>query len=508
MLNISFKNSILSWIIKKRMHQIELFMRYPHKVQEDVFSNLIAKGKYSKFGNDHHFAEIKSYQDFVYRVPVRSYEEIYSYVKLLRNGEKDILWPGQINWFAKSSGTTNSQSKFIPITKESLDECHYKAGKDMLSIYCNNFKESKIFEGKGLMLGGSQEKNNIYNFTDGDLSAILIDNFPFWVKMQRIPDRETALMDKWEDKLQLIYKQAVKENITSITGVPSWMLLLLKKIKEKEGLNHLKEIWPNLELYIHGGVNFSPYQKQFEDLIPSRDMNYLEVYNASEGFFGIQDQIKSKEMLLMLDYGVFYEFIPMDTFFTNKKTVMLVDVEEEKDYAVVISTNSGLWRYLIGDTVRFTCLNPYRIKIVGRTKSFINAFGEELVVGNAEEGLRRACEIHNATIDEYTVYPVFNQDGTAYHEWLIEFYKMPENIKEFQCNLDLELKKLNSDYKAKREGDLLLKLLNIKVMEKGTFYRWLAKNNRLGGQNKVIRLSNDDKIGKELLSIHPKFSTK
>lgn len=508
MLNIPFKNSILSWVIKKRIHQIELFKKYPIDAQKAVFWKLIKSAKQTKFGKDHGFKDIDSYEDFKNQVPIRPYEDFYIYIEMLRKGKEDILWPGKTKWFAKSSGTTNAKSKYIPITIEALEDSHYKAGKDMLCLYCSNHENSNIFNGKGLMLGGSQEKNSIYNFTDGDLSAILIDNFPFWVRMHRVPDSETALMGEWEDKIEKISDQAMNEDITNITGVPSWMLLLLNKIIEKKGVDNLIEVWPNLELYIHGGVNFAPYKNKFETIIPSKKMNYLEVYNASEGMFAIQDQNDSKEMLLMLDYGIFYEFIPMETFFKNQKVIDLSEVELNKDYAIIISTNTGLWRYIIGDTVKFTSINPYRITIVGRTKSFINAFGEELVVENAETALEKISKRYNAIINEYTAYPVFKDSKNAYHEWLIEFSKPPLDIDNFQVDLDVELQNLNSDYEAKRNKNLLLSNLKIKTMEKGTFYNWLKENNRLGGQNKIRRLSNDDIIAKQILCVSAKFSTK
>ncbi len=499
LLDITFKNTFLSWLIKKRLHKIELFIKYPHQSQKNVLTKLLQNAKRTEFGKEHGFKDITTYQQFREQVPIRTYEEIFSYIEKVRTGRANILWPGKANWFAKSSGTTNAQSKYIPITKESLIESHYKAGKDMICLYCHNFPETKIFNGKGIMLGGSQKKNKENTFIDGDLSAILLDNFPFWVNMHRIPDKKTALMSNWEKKIELIAEQASKNNITNLTGVPSWMLILLNKVKEKASVSDLTELWPNIELFMHGGINFSPYKEQFENLFPSNKLNYLEGYNASEGFFAIQDQKKSSELLLMLDYGIFYEFIPMNKFNNFKNAIPIWEVEKNQEYAIIISTNSGLYRYLIGDTIRFTSTSPYRIKIVGRTKSFVNCFGEELVVENAEEALLFACQKENVIVKDFTVGPIYLSKNAGCHQWLIEFIKAPQNLFEFARLLDKKLQNLNSDYKAKRSDSIMLKQLEIVILPENAFFNWLAKKNRLGGQYKVPRLSNNRTIVDEIL---------
>ena len=486
--------------MRKRIHQINLFRKFPHDVQKEVFSSLIEKGKSTSFGTDHKFHKINSIDDFRKHVPVRTYEELFSYIKRVRENEKNVLWPGKIEWFARSSGTTNDKSKYIPISKDSLEDCHFKGGKDMLSLYCNNFPETNLYNGKGLMLGGSLEHNNTYRYTDGDLSAILINNFPFWVNMHRSPDLQTALLKDWELKLDLITDKALREDITNITGVCSWVLVLLNKIIEKSGADSIQEVWPNLELYMHGGVNFSPYKNQFDNLIPVENMNYLEGYNASEGFFGIQDQIQKKDLLLMLDYGIFYEFIPLDKFKkSNRESICLKDVSLNTTYVLVISTNAGLWRYIVGDTVRFTSVDPYRIKIVGRTQSYLNAVGEELMVENADEALKICTEKHKCTISNYIVSPFFINEAIAVHRWIIEFNILPDSKSEFMRDLDDSLKKLNSDYESKRYKDYLLLPPELIDVKKGVFYNWLSKNNRLGGQFKVPRLDNSSTIFQDIL---------
>ena len=501
---IPFKNSFLSWMIKKRIHQIELFLKYPFAVQDELLLNLIGRAKNTEFGKAHGFNSIKSYEEFKNSVEVKTYEEFYPYIKKLREEGENILWPGKIKWFAKSSGTTNAKSKYIPITEEALEECHFKAGKDMLSIYCNNNLETTFFDGMGLILGGSQSQNPLKKYTDGDLSAILIDNLPFWVNMHRTPDLTTALMPKWEEKLEKIIALSVKEDVSNLTGVPSWMLILLNKILEKTGADNIMEVWPNLELYMHGGMNFSPYKEQFQKIIPNPKMNYIECYTASEGYFAIQDQTHSDEMLLMLDNGIFYEFIAMEDFKnSSRKAIGLNEVELYKTYAIVISTNAGLWRYLIGDTIAFTSLKPFRIKIIGRTKSFINAFGEELVVENAENALKHACRKTQTTIKEFTVAPLYiNQKTSGAHQWLIEFEKQPKDLDIFTKEIDNFLQTINSDYQTKRTNDLILKMPKIEMLKSGTFYKWLGDKGKLGGQNKVPRLSNNREIVEEILKMN------
>ncbi len=489
-------------MMQKRINNINAFIKNPLQAQEAIFNFLIKKGNNTLFGEDHNFKQINNYQSFSKNIPIRTYEELVPYIDKIRTGKQDVLWPGKVKWFAKSSGTTNNQSKYIPITKESLHDCHFKGGKDMLSLYENNFPNTDVYHGKGLMLGGSLQTSEDGEFIDGDLSAILLDHFPFWVNYHRVPDIETALMKNWERKLERIANQAVKENITNLTGVPSWMLILLKKVLEISGKRNISEVWPNLELYMHGGVNFTPYKKQFEALIPSKKMNYLEGYNASEGFIAIQDESTPNGMLLMLDYGIFYEFIAMSDFNKGiKKAITLEAILLDTDYALVITTNAGLWRYLIGDVIRFTSLNPYRIKIVGRTKSFLNTFGEELVVENTDKAIFSACNTSKATLKDYTVAPIFIDKQSGGHQWFIEFNTPPKDINRFTQLLDDTLKTLNSDYAAKRTSNLILNPPEVIVLKNNEFYKWLKANKRLGGQYKVPRLSNNRKIAEELLAL-------
>ncbi len=495
--------------MRNRIKKINNNIYNPIKCQTKVFNYLIRKGIKTKFGKEHQFNRIYNYDQFKKQVPIRKYEQFTEYISKIKNGEKDVLWPGKMKFFAKSSGTTNNKSKYIPITKESLHSCHFKAGKDMLSIYENNFSKNNIYNGKGLMLGGSIQKSKTKKIIIGDLSAILIKKFPFWVNYHRVPDKKTALMHNWDQKLEKIAKQAVNENITNITGVPSWMLILLKRILKISGKKNIVEVWPNIELYIHGGINFAPYKKQFEQLIPRKKMNYLEGYNASEGFFGIQDKTKSKGMLLMLDYGVFYEFIPMHKYRQNKlEAIDLSNVEINTNYALVITTNAGLWRYLIGDVVEFTSISPYRIKIIGRTKSYINTFGEELMIHNTDKAIDIACQEFNCIINEYMVAPIHISKKTGGHEWFIEFVKQPENLTLFMHELDFQIKNLNSDYEAKRYKNLILRPPKLVVIENNEFYIWLKENNRLGGQYKIPRLTENRVIADRIIKIKKKFSTK
>ena len=500
--NFSIKSTILSLVLKKRISKINNFIENPIKTQNNIFDFLIKKGKKTSFGKEHNFKQITNYNSFKKNIPIRNYKEISPYIEESLKGKKNVLWPGKVEWFAKSSGTTNSKSKYITITKASLYDCHFKGGKDMLSLYQNNFPNTNIYNGKGLMLGGTISAPKVSDHKIGDLSAILLDEFPFWVNYHRVPDIETALMSNWEEKLERIAQQAVNENITNLTGVPSWMLILLRRVLEISGKNNISEIWPNLELYMHGGVNFEPYRNQFKTLIQSEKMNYLEGYNASEGFLAIQDKNESEGLLLMLDYGIFFEFIPMKKFNQGiLATISLESVEIEENYALVISTNGGLWRYLIGDVIQFTTLQPYRIKITGRTQSCINTFGEELMIHNTDTALLNSCKKYNCSVKDYTVAPIFIDTKSGGHQWFIEFNKKPTNTNDFIKEIDKELKKLNSDYEAKRQKDLILKLPELVLIDNNQFYKWLKQNNRLGGQYKIPRLSEKREIAEMLLSI-------
>lgn len=497
---LSIINSVASWILKKRIHQIELFVKYPNEVQEELLMNLVKNAQNTVYGTQYGFETIDSYAKFSANVPIVTYEEIQPFIERARKGEQNVIWNSPIKWFAKSSGTTDAKSKFIPVSKEALENCHFKAGKDMLCLYLNNNENSKLFTGKSLRLGGSKQLYEDNNTFFGDLSAILIENLPKWAEFSSTPSNKVSQLSDWEIKLKAIVEETLNENVTSLAGVPSWMLVLLNRALETTQKNNLFEIWPNLEVYFHGGVSFNPYREQYSRLLPKIEFNYYEVYNASEGFFALQDRNNSDEMLLMLDYGIFYEFIPMDTFGTNaQKTINLSEVELDKNYAVVISTNSGLFRYLIGDTVRFTSLNPYRIKITGRTKHYINVFGEELMIENTDKAVAKACKETNAEVSDYTVAPIFMQDKEkGAHEWMIQFDKLPENLNRFVEILDQTLKELNSDYEAKRNNNMTLNPPVINIARENLFYDWLKKNDKLGGQNKIPRLSNNRTYLEEL----------
>ncbi len=483
------------------MHQIDLFLQFPIEVQHDWFEKLITTGASTEWGKKYDYRTIKSPEVFRQRVPVSKYEDIQPLIERMRQGEKNLLWPEDIKWYAKSSGTTDNKSKFIPISQSTIEECHFKAGKDVLTLYLNNNPDSSIFQGKGLLMGGSQNIQEVNNqsYYEGDLSAILIHNMPYWAQIMRTPPLAIALMDEWESKLQLMAETTQNHNVTSLSGVPSWTLVLLRKVLELSGKETIPEIWPNLEVFFHGGVSFEPYREQFEELIPKENMNYFQTYNASEGFFGIQDRSGADDMLLMLDYGIYYEFIPMDQVEEPfPQSLSLGEVKTNTNYAMVITTNSGLWRYMIGDTIRFTSLKPFRIQVTGRTKNFINIVGEELMVDNAEKALAMACSKTNAAIKDYTAAPLYEKDSIR-HEWLIEFVKMPDYFDFFLEVFDNTLKELNSDYEAKRYHDLVLKPPLIRSMKKGTFYAWMKRNNKLGGQHKIPRLHNTREFVEEIL---------
>jgi hypothetical protein len=502
-------NSIFSWIIKKRIHQIELFKKYPVEVQMEWFQKLISTAKDTEWGKKYGYGSISTYKDFTERVPIQDYEDVRPYVDRLVKGEQNILWPTPVKWFAKSSGTTTDKSKFIPVTKEALEECHYKGGKDLLGLYYHNHENRKLYKGKHLIIGGSAQIN--YLSADsyfGDLSAIIIKNLPWWCEIRRTPDKEIALLQDWNEKIEKMAQSTIKEDVYIVAGVPSWTLVLFRHILKVTGKKTISEVWPNLELFMHGGVSFVPYREQFEEIIGKKGMNYVETYNASEGFFGIQDTTDKKEMLLMLDYGIFYEFIPLedpDSYRdgkANAKTIMLGEVKTGVNYVLIISTNAGLWRYVMGDTVMFTETTPYRFRITGRTKHFINVFGEELIVDNSDKAITIACERTNSKVREYTAAPIFMKEGKAGgHEWLIEFEKEPDNLNFFAEVLDTALKSLNSDYEAKRAYNMNLDFPLVKQVPNGTFYAWLSGRGKLGGQHKVPRLFNTRIYIDEILAL-------
>lgn len=498
-------NSIASWWMKKRMHQIELFMKYPHEVQNECLKKLLETAKDTEWGRLYDYKNIQNSTQFKNSVPLQDYETLKPFIDRTRRGEQNILWSTDIKWFAKSSGTTNDKSKFIPVSKESLDECHYNGGRDMIAIYCSLYPETQLFTGKNLALGGSLTTDRFgdYESLSGDLSAIVMNNLPIWAEFFRAPDLSIALMDKWDDKLEKLSHAIADENMVSLAGVPSWMLLIIKRVLEIKGKTSIADIWPNLEVYFHGGVNFIPYREQFKAVFRKSGINYLELYNASEGFFGIQDQRDSEELLLMLDYGIYYEFMPVnESGITTPKTLSLEEIDLDTNYALIISSTGGLWRYTVGDTITFTSKHPYRFKITGRTKHFMNAFGEEVVVHNADKALNIACEKSGAQIKEYTAAPVY-MDGknSGAHEWLIEFEKQPSTLEYFTEMLDNALKSINSDYEAKRYKNLILKQPIVRSVPENTFYRWFESKNKLGGQHKVPRLSNDRKHVEAILAL-------
>jgi hypothetical protein len=496
-------NSFATWILKKRIHQMELFLKYPHEVQEELLFSLMKSAEATQIGKKYDFTSIKNYKTFSERLPIATYEDLETLIELTRKGEQNVFWPSHIKWFAKSSGTTNAKSKFIPVSAEALENCHYKASKDLLCLFLNNNEDSQLFTGKSLRLGGSKQLYEDNNTFFGDLSAILIDNMPVWAEFSSTPSSKISLMGDWETKLPAIINETINENVTSLAGVPSWMLVLLQKALETTGKSNLLEVWPNAEVYFHGGVSFEPYKEQYKKLFPKDSFKYYEIYNASEGFFAIQDQNGSDELLLMLDYGIFYEFIPMDTFGTlNQHVIRLNQVELHKNYALVITTNSGLWRYLIGDTIRFTSLNPYRIKVTGRTKHHINVFGEELMVENTDTALAKTCKLFNCEMIDYTVAPIFMKDNQkGAHEWIIEFKNAPEDTAAFCKALDENIQALNSDYEAKRYNNMTLNPLVLHVARPHLFYEWLKQQDKLGGQHKVPRLSNERTYLESLLKL-------
>jgi hypothetical protein len=500
-------NSIASWVLKQRIHQIELFLKYPNEVQEDLLVNLLRAAENTVTGRHYDFGSVRSYQAFADRVPVSGYEDLEPMIEQTRQGAQNIFWNTPIKWFAKSSGTTNAKSKFIPVSAEALEDCHYKGSKDLLCLYLNNNENSQLFVGKSLRLGGSSQIYQDNNTYFGDLSAILIENMPMWAEFSSTPSNKVSLMSEWEAKIPAIIRETIPENVTSFAGVPSWMLVLLNRVLEETGKDNLLDVWPNLEVYFHGGVSFDPYREQYKKIVPKKDFNYYEIYNASEGFFAIQDLNNSSDLLLMLDYGIFYEFIPMDTFGTpNQRVIRLSEAELDKNYAIVITTNSGLWRYMIGDTVRFTSLRPYRIRVTGRTKHHINVFGEELMVENTDQAIGKACAATGAEVTDYTVAPVF-MDGKekGAHEWMIEFKNPPADMDAFAKLLDEMLQSLNSDYEAKRYNSMTLNPLVVNVARQNLFYDWLKENDKLGGQHKIPRLSNQRDYLEQLKSMQTKI---
>ncbi len=497
--------SLLGGVFKSRQTHIEAYTHNSEEIQRRVMTHLVQQGQRTQYGKTWGMNNVRTYEDFANRMPVTTYEELKGPIDRMRHGEADVLWPGVVKWFAKSSGTTNDKSKFIPVSADGLKNIHYKGGKDAVALYLRNNPKSKLFDGRSLILGGSHSPNyNVANSIVGDLSAILIENINPLANLVRVPKKSIALMPDFETKREAIARQTLHANITNISGVPSWMLSVLVRVLELSGKNTLAEVWPGLEVFFHGGIAFGPYREQYHHLVGSSQMHYMETYNASEGFFGLQDAPNDESMLLMLDYDVFYEFIPMDEFGRDNATIVpLWGVVPGQNYAMVISTSCGLWRYIIGDTVMFTSTQPYKFKITGRTKYFINAFGEELIMDNAEQGLAYACKTTGAEVLEYTAAPVFmDAEAKCRHQWLIEFSRQPSSLDAFAKALDQRLQQLNSDYEAKRHKDITLQQLEVVVARPNLFNDWLKSKGKLGGQHKVPRLGNSRKNIDELLQMN------
>jgi hypothetical protein len=494
----------LSRLARLRYWRIEHWVNNPIAAQREVLQDLITHGQYTLFGRKHQFSEIFNIRKFKETVPIHEYEDLKPYIEQIMAGEESVLWNTPVEWFAKSSGTTNDKSKYIPITKESIEDNHFQGSKDVLTIYYHALPNSDLLTGKGLVIGGSHQVHPIKeDIQYGDLSAVLLQNSPIWSGLIRTPELSIALMDEWEEKIESLAQSTINEDVSSIAGVPTWTLVLLKRILEISGKQNIKEVWPNFELYIHGGVSFTPYKEQFKKVI-GPDCNYLEIYNASEGFFAAQDRINEEGMLLFLNHGIFYEFMPIEEYGkANPLTIGLNKVELGKNYAIIISTNGGLWRYLVGDTIQFTQLNPFRIKVSGRLKQFINAFGEEVIADNTDKAISEACEAFGVSVKEYTAAPVYMSDhASGAHEWLIEFEEDPKNLQAFTIALDASLQALNSDYEAKRHKNIALGLPQITAVKKGCFHEWLKQKGKLGGQHKVPRLSNERIYVDEIKSIH------
>ncbi len=494
----------LKGLLKLRWSSIDNFLLNPHSTQTMVFNSLLHAGQFTEFGKKYHFRHINNVAEFKKAIPIHDYDDLKPYIHRMMEGEPNILWNSPVNWFAKSSGTTSDKSKFIPVSNESLEEGHYKSAKDVLALYYRNFPQSGILNGKCLTLGGSHQINQLN--TDsyyGDLSAVMIQNMSYFTQLIRTPELTIALMHEWEEKIEKMAQSTIREDVTMIAGVPTWTVVLIKKIFEITGKNNLHDVWPNLELYMHGGVNFAPYQQQFKNLIPNLRMRYLENYNASEGFFAAQDIIGRDGMLLFLNHGIYYEFMPMEECGKDHPyTLALEEVEVGKNYALIITTNAGLWRYLIGDTIQFVSTDPYRVKVSGRIKHFINAFGEELIVDNADQAIAEACKLLHCSVNDYTAAPVyFSYQNNGSHEWAIEFEEQPADIQQFTEILDKTLQQINSDYEAKRHKNIALSMPKIHPVPKGTFNEWLKQKGKLGGQHKVPRLSNDRNLLEQILDL-------
>jgi hypothetical protein len=498
-------NSLIKWYLRQRIPHIRHVIQHPVETQKKVFRQLLKSAVHTEWGRKYHYHSVYSYHDFKNRVPLQDYDSLKPYIERMMQGEQNILWNTPVVWFAKSSGTTSDKSKFIPVSAESLNDCHYKAGKDVMALYIEQFPDTKIFQGKGLVMGGSHRISNVNGKVRyGDVSAVMLQNIPLLGKLLKTPPLDVALLDDWEEKIQKTIQITLHQKVTHLVGVPTWTLVLLKEILKQTGKKCIIEVWKDLELYIHGGVNFNPYRQQFKNIIAHEGMRYMETYNASEGFFGLQDNLNQEDLMLMPDYGIFYEFIPAEHIHSQNPPVLpLEDIETGKNYSMIISTNGGLWRYQIGDTIMFTSKFPFKFIITGRTKHFINAFGEEVIVDNTDKAIAIACNKTGASVKDYTVAPYYiSSNDKGCHEWFIEFEIPPSNLENFTAELDKALQSLNSDYEAKRFKDIALTAPRIHVLKENTFYNWLKKKGKLGGQNKVPRLSNDRKIADEILQFN------
>lgn len=499
---MSLISPALKGFMKLRNSAIDNFMLNPIDTQKQVFNHIVGSAQFTEYGKKYGFDQLEQVADFKKNVPINDYDSLKPYIERIMQGEQNLLWPSPINWFAKSSGTTSDKSKFIPISKESLDDNHFKGGKDVFALYLRQFPQSNFMTGKCLSIGGSHQISqfNADSFY-GDLSAVMLQNLPLYVQMVRTPELSIALMSEWEEKIEKIARTTINENVTNIAGVPTWTIVLIKRILEISGAKNLTEVWPNLEVYVHGGVSFKPYRKQFEAFIPSASMQYVETYNASEGFFAAQDDVTRDDMLLMLNHGIYYEFMPTEEYGKeHPETLSLQEVELHKNYALVLNTNGGLWRYIVGDTIQFTSLEPYRIKVSGRLKHYINAFGEEVIVDNSDHAIAEACKQTGAVVNDYTAAPVYmTGDNTGAHEWIIEFDHLPCPLEEFTRIMDAELQKVNSDYEAKRHKDMALRMPIVHRMPVNGFNTWLKDKGKLGGQHKIPRLSNERKYLEDML---------
>jgi len=497
-------NQIISWYFKRRYPEIEAWANHAQQTQEQIWQSLLQKAKETAWGRYYNYAAMKTIADYQKNVPIQTYDTLKPFIQLMMEGNKNVLWQSPVEWFAKSSGTTSDKSKFIPVSYEAMESCHFKGAKDIMAAYCFHSPNTQIYSGKGLVLGGSHQIHKLNSKAKyGDLSAVLMQNMPRLGRFLRTPDLSVSLMENWEEKLEKTAEITLQQNVTHLVGVPTWLLVLMRRVLEKSGKENLSEVWPNLGLYLHGGVSFTPYEEQFRQLVPSPKLQYWQTYNASEGFFGIQDLPYRNDMLLMLDYGVFYEFLPMSEIDKSQaKALTINEVELNTNYALLISTNAGLWRYMIGDTVKFTSLKPYRIVVSGRTKHFINAFGEEIIIDNADQAIAEAARQTKAKVKEYTAAPVyFSNTKNGTHEWLIEFEKYPEQMATFKDLLDKNLQKINSDYEAKRHKNLAMSMPLIQVVSPNTFYEWLKKKGKIGGQHKIPRLENNRRFVEEIKKV-------